>query len=190
MSKLITRRELPLMLAAPLMLQKMLMAQAAQGAQGAYPLPDLVFKLPKDMEIQDAGKTTGNTQVTLFGEPNVEGSLYGIHQKWYPHSNSRPHYHAHDRHILVLKGVWWVGTGPDYKDMEGTYPMPAGSYVRHVANELHYDGAKDEPCELYIVGIGPAASVQAGQQPGQGRGAGRGAAPGAAPGAGRGQTQD
>src|SRR5438477_2507884 len=132
MSKLITRRELPLMLAAPFMVQKML---AAQAAQGSYPLPNpqmLEYKLPKDMEIQDNGKTSGNTQVTLFGQPNVEGSLYGIHQKWYPHSNSRPHHHVHDRYILVLKGTWWVGWGSEYKDMEGTYPMPAGSYIRHV----------------------------------------------------------
>ena len=178
MSNLITRRELPLMLAAPFMLQKLALAAQAAGAQGALPTPDpKVMKIwtPKDMEIDDKGKTTGSTTVTLYGDQSVEGSLYGLHYKWYPHSNSRPHYHVHDRYIYVLKGTWWLGWGTDF-DMDKTYPATAGTFVHHIANQIHYDGAKDEPCELYMVGIGPAASIPAGQQPGEQNRGGRGRA--------------
>ena len=162
MSKLITRRELPLMMAAPFMVQQLLAAQAKPGQ-----LPDpkiLTVTLPKDFEIKDNGKTSGNTKVTLYGDPDVDGSLYGVHHKWYPHSSSTPHYHVHDRYVLVLKGTWWIGWGPDYK-MDNTYPVGAGTFVKQIAKELHYDGAKDEPCELYIVGIGPATLLQADGKP-------------------------
>ena len=35
-------------------------------------------------------------------------------------------------------------------------PVPAGSFVVHYGQEMHYDGAKDEECILEIVGMGPA----------------------------------
>ncbi len=40
-------------------------------------------------------------------------------------------------------------------------PAPAGSFVTHTGNEIHYDGAKDEGCILEIVGMGPATSTAA-----------------------------
>jgi len=40
-------------------------------------------------------------------------------------------------------------------------PVPAGSFVTHYGNEIHYDGAKDEDTVLQIVGIGPATSTPA-----------------------------
>jgi hypothetical protein len=39
--------------------------------------------------------------------------------------------------------------------------VPAGSFVTHYGNEVHYDGAKDEDTILQIVGIGPATSTRA-----------------------------
>lgn len=39
--------------------------------------------------------------------------------------------------------------------------MKAGTIVTHYANQIHYDGAKDEEAVLEIVGIGPAASTPA-----------------------------
>lgn len=96
----------------------------------------------------------------VSGDPTKEGSLYVQLMKWHPHHNSTPHFHPHDRFITVLSGTWWVGTGAHY-DMNSTVPMRAGAVVTHYANQLHYDGAKDEEAVLEIVGIGPAASTQA-----------------------------
>ena len=39
--------------------------------------------------------------------------------------------------------------------------MPAGSFVTHFANQLHYDGAKDQECVLQIVGEGPDTTTNA-----------------------------
>ena len=96
----------------------------------------------------------GAEQAVLVGDPAKPG-LYVVLQKWLPHNNSRPHSHPNDRYITVLKGTWWVNTGPNY-DPDGMKPIPAGSYVVHYGKEMHYDGAKDEECILEIVGIGPA----------------------------------
>jgi len=96
----------------------------------------------------------GAEQAVLVGDPAKPG-LYVVLQKWLPHNNSRPHSHPNDRYITVLKGTWWVNTGPNY-DPDGMKAIPAGSYVVHYGKEMHYDGAKDEECILEIVGMGPA----------------------------------
>ena len=43
-------------------------------------------------------------------------------------------------------------------------PVPAGSYVVHYANKVHYDGAKDEETIIQVWGIGPATSTPAGRR--------------------------
>ena len=55
-----------------------------------------------------------------------------------------------------------VGTGDKF-DPDSTKPMPAGSVVVHYAGKVHYDGAKDEPCEVIIYGMGPATTTRVGQ---------------------------
>jgi quercetin dioxygenase-like cupin family protein len=76
---------------------------------------------------------------------------------------SHPHFHPHDRFITVLKGTWWVGTGTKY-DPDSTTPVPTGSFVRHFAKQIHYDGAKDEEVTLEILGDGPATATPAEQK--------------------------
>lgn len=115
------------------------------------------IQLPKDIKwVATAG---GSEQVVLMGDPSKPG-LYIVLTKWTPHKNSRPHFHPNDRFITVLKGTWWVNTGPKY-DPEGMKPVPAGSFVTHFGKQIHYDGARDEETILYIVGMGPATSTAA-----------------------------
>ena len=116
------------------------------------------IRLPKDIKWV-SNPAAGSEVATVLGDPNKPG-LYIVLQKWLPHHNSRPHYHEYDRYITVLQGTWWVQTGPKY-DPAGFKPVPAGSFVTHYAKEIHYDGAKDEPCILEIVGMGPAPSIPA-----------------------------
>jgi quercetin dioxygenase-like cupin family protein len=71
---------------------------------------------------------------------------------------STPHTHPFDRHVVVVSGTWWVGSGRAF-DPAGTTPLPAGTVVTHFANQPHYDGAKDEPCIIEIVGEGPAPAM-------------------------------
>jgi len=160
MSTIITRRDLPITLGLPLMLQVIQQLKADEPVLSPEQMKSLDVKFPKDLEFPTPpnGHNTGNQQVVLFGNPNEEMSLYGIHMKWLPHNNSRPHAHKYERYIWVLKGTWHVGAGAEY-NMDTTLPVPAGSFVIHKAKELHYDGAKDEPAELLIVGHGPAANI-------------------------------
>ena len=58
----------------------------------------------------------------------------------------------------MLKGTWWVGTGTKY-DPDSTVPMPAGTFVTHYGQQVHFDGAKDEDAVLLIVGEGPGTST-------------------------------
>ena len=47
-------------------------------------------------------------------------------------------------------------------DPESTKPMPAGTVVVHYGGKVHYDGAKNEECELIIYGVGPGTSTRVG----------------------------
>ncbi len=99
----------------------------------------------------------GIREAVLAGDPSKPG-IYVILVKWLPGNMSRPHYHANDRFIKVLSGTWRVGTGNKFEP-ENTVPVPAGSFVTHFAQQVHYDGAKDEEAVLEIVGEGPATSI-------------------------------
>ena len=118
------------------------------------------IQLPKD--IKWVASPSGSEQAVLFGDPSKPG-LYIVLTKWTPHHNSRPHSHPNDRYITVLSGTWWVNTGPKY-DPDGMKPIPAGSYVVHYGNQIHYDGARDGEVVLQIVGMGPANSTSAEQK--------------------------
>jgi hypothetical protein len=123
------------------------------------PLPDgksISFKALKDVKFE------GNSNaVTLWGDPNKEGSAYAILQRWMPGNFSSPHMHSQDRMIYVISGTWWVSDAT-IKDERTTYPMPAGTYVTHPANTVHWDGNRagaKEPAMLLITGIGPARNT-------------------------------
>jgi hypothetical protein len=117
----------------------------------------LTFKAPEELKWSGTSKTY--QQAVLYGDPTKPG-LYVVLAKWPPGTGSRPHYHPNDRYITVISGTWWVGTGTDY-DMSKTVPMKAGSFIKHTAGGIHFDGAKDEEVVLQIVGMGPATTVQA-----------------------------
>lgn len=117
----------------------------------------IAIQLPNQIKWVDKGN--GQQVAVLAGDPDKPG-LYVLLNKWEPHHMSRPHYHQFDRYITVLSGTWWVGTGPKY-DPDTTVAVPAGSYVRHFAKQIHWDGAKDVECILEIVGQGPATSIPA-----------------------------
>ena len=143
-----TRRQLGLLSVSALALSGGL-ARAAGLDQAA-----VTFKLPDEIKWSPPSPN-GAQNAVLVGDPSKEG-LYVQMVKWLAgHHFSHPHFHPHDRFITVLKGTWWVNTGPNY-DPDGMKPIPAGSYVVHYGKEMHYDGAKDEECILEIVGIGPA----------------------------------
>jgi len=100
-----------------------------------------------------------NEQAILHGDPAKPGP-YVVRVKWLPGNMRRPHFHPNDRFFAVISGTWWVGTG-DRFDPDSTVPVPAGSYVVHYANKIHFDGAKNEECVIQVWGMGPATSTPA-----------------------------
>ena len=136
------------------------------SAQGAFaqapspPKPDpthIPFVLPKDIAWRrnDSGEWTA----PLFGDPSKPG-IYGVLIKWEPGHNSMPHMHSTDRYAYVISGNWWVSSSMVY-DPATLYPIPAGSYVEDVANQVHWDGARGEPAVLILVGEGPVITKAA-----------------------------
>ena len=151
---LLRSRAVRVALLVPMMLGLRALDAAAQLDPKA-----IKIELPADIKwVKNGGAETA----VLVGDPAKPG-IYVVLQKWLPHNNSRPHFHANDRFIRVLSGTWWVNTGAKYNP-EGFKPVTAGSFVTHYANQIHYDGAKDEECILQIVGIGPATSTPAEQK--------------------------
>lgn len=121
----------------------------------------ITFQLPS--QIHWTGDPAVVQQAVLVGDPSKPG-LYAILIKWMPHHMSHPHFHPHDRHVTVISGTWWVASGTTY-DPNATVPMPAGSFVTDLAGQPHYDGAKDEPAVIEIVGEGPATATPAERKP-------------------------
>jgi quercetin dioxygenase-like cupin family protein len=122
----------------------------------------LAFTQPADFKWKDSAEFPGLSSVVLSGDPSKPG-LYAVRNRFAPGSFSRPHFHPNDRFIIVVSGTWWVGTGPVF-DAKSTTPMPVGSFVTHYADKIHYDGAKDEACEVVIYGMGPATTTRVGDK--------------------------
>lgn len=114
---------------------------------------------PDEFVWRDPPGTTPSNRTVLYGDPDGNG-YYMYINKFQPGHFSRPHFHANDRFITVLKGTWWVGTGTHF-DIDNTVPLPEGSFVTHYGMEVHYDGAKDEEVMVLITGVGPAAGTPA-----------------------------
>ena len=99
----------------------------------------------------------GLQTAVVAGDPSKPG-VYVVRAKFSPGTMSSPHFHPDTRYIIVLKGTWWLGAGSKW-DREATTPVPAGTFIVHHPNQIHYDGAKDEEVELQIVGVGPSATT-------------------------------
>ena len=119
----------------------------------------VTISLPDNIQWR---KGPNQDSAQIQGDPSKPG-VYIQLLRWHAGNNSRPHFHSTDRFIYVLSGTWYMGTGATY-DPAGMQPVPAGSYVIHHAGGIHYDGAKDADCVLYIVGTGPMTTTQAEQK--------------------------
>ena len=117
----------------------------------------VVYTLPENIKWV-VNERAGNAQAVITGDPSRPG-LYVVLTKWLAGNHfSRPHFHPNDRFITVIKGTWWVGSGPNF-DTNAPVPLGPGTVVTHYGKQVHYDGAKDEDAVLIIVGEGPATST-------------------------------
>jgi hypothetical protein len=110
------------------------------------------FTLPDQVEWK--GRPGSVTQsAILYGDPTKPG-MYVQLLKRGPNDWSQPHSHPNDRFITVLAGTMLIGTGAKF-DRDNTVALKPGSYVRDIANQMHYDGTGPDGLTIEIVGIGP-----------------------------------
>ena len=98
---------------------------------------------------------------TIVGDATKPG-IYVTRITWAPGTGSRPHFHNEARYITVLKGTWYVATGPDadvYNPDKMT-PVKEGTFIYEPPNGHHYDMAKDEEAVVEIIGMGPVTTTQ------------------------------
>jgi quercetin dioxygenase-like cupin family protein len=109
----------------------------------------------------------GRRTVNIIGNPSEPG-LYVIRITFPPGSGSRPHYHSTARYITVIKGTWWVKSGPaaDVYAPDTMDSVPVGTFIYQPPDAHHYDMAKDEEVIVQIMGMGPVVTTQI-PQPGE-----------------------
>ena len=103
----------------------------------------------------------------LAGDPAKEGP-YVLRVRFAPGVMTPPHFHSQNRLVTVLSGTWYAGIGEVF-DPAATTALTPGSFMRHPAGKVHYDGARDEPAVVQITGLGPVETTFLGQHPQDGR---------------------
>jgi quercetin dioxygenase-like cupin family protein len=102
----------------------------------------------------------GTRSVAIYGDSSKPG-LYVLQITFPPGRGSRPHFHSTARYINVLKGTWWVSTGPasDVYNPDNMKKVEAGTFIYEPPNGHHYDMAKDEEVVVQISGMGPVITT-------------------------------
>ncbi|MDM0109648.1 cupin domain-containing protein [Variovorax sp. J22R24] len=116
----------------------------------------MAVKRDADLAWTQVPNAPGLERAVLYGNPAAPGP-YVIRVRFAPGVMSPPHIHPEERQIVVLKGTWWVGSGPRW-NRAATVPLPAGSFAVHHPGKVHYDGAKDEEVIVQISGVGPSST--------------------------------
>lgn len=120
--------------------------------------PDFRIVPAEDVHWIALPGTPGVESALIDGNPSQPG-IYVIRVKFPPHVMDRPHSHSRDRHVTVLQGHWYAGTGTDF-DPGKAMRLGPGSYMFHPAGGVHWDGANsDETVIVQIIGEGPLTST-------------------------------
>jgi quercetin dioxygenase-like cupin family protein len=122
---------------------------------------DFVIVKPAQIMYGPNPAGSGPDIAVIYGDPAKAG-FYIIRARFKPGVMSMPHQHPTDRHVTVISGTWWAGTGSTF-DPEKTTPLGPGSYMLHPAGKVHFDGAKDVEAIVEIKGIGPAPTIPVAQ---------------------------
>jgi quercetin dioxygenase-like cupin family protein len=142
--------------------QRIVLSLAVAAGVALASLPSVFaedFRIVKPDEIQYQPNPAGSGPdiAVIYGDPQ-KPEFYIIRARFKPGVMSQPHMHPTARHVTVISGTWWAGTGKTF-DPSKTVPLGAGSYMLHPANEPHFDGAKDVEAVVEIKGIGPAPNI-------------------------------
>jgi len=127
----------------------------AQPAQAPASL-DKHVKTADDIVLSPVPQFPGLQVALIEGNPFEEG-FYIMRVKFSGGALSPPHTHDQDRFVTVLEGEWHFGLGPS-GSCEGATPLLPGSFAKHPAGIVHYDGACGEGALVQISGFGPVST--------------------------------
>lgn len=68
---------------------------------------------------------------------------------------SAPYTYVTDRLCVVLSGVWWCNSDPDF-DPAQAVPVYPGGFVRRLAGTPQYDGARADAAESAVIAVSGA----------------------------------
>jgi quercetin dioxygenase-like cupin family protein len=142
------------------------LATAAQSAE-LNPAAVKVVR-PDQFRWRDPTEQALANNTLLYGDPEKPGFYFAMN-KFKPNRWGVPHYHPNDRFITVISGTWWKGSGK-VKDINFTQRLPSISFGIDYGMKVHWDGTKDDPATVVILGEGPATNIEAGQEQGTFRG--------------------
>jgi quercetin dioxygenase-like cupin family protein len=122
--------------------------------RAADPSTGHVMVTPADLKWGPAPPTlpAGAQVAVLDGDPGKLG-YFSIRLKMPDGYKVAPHWHPTDENIVVLQGVFKVGSGDTYSD-SATHELTAGSFAKMPKRMHHFAGAKGETI-IQIYGPGP-----------------------------------
>jgi hypothetical protein len=121
--------------------------------------PGFVRVTPDQLHWQDVPDGHGVQQATVLGDPAKRG-IYVVRARFPPYIMDVPHWHLNARHVTVLEGTWYTGTGDTF-DVSRAVPLKPGSVMLHPAKAIHWDGSGGpEAVVVQIVGEGPVTTTQ------------------------------
>jgi quercetin dioxygenase-like cupin family protein len=134
------------------------LAAPHQAAHAAAPDAQGFVRLtPGDLDWKTVPNGHGIQMAVVSGNPSQPG-IYVIRVIFPRGIMSAPHFHGEDRYVVVLKGTWYTGTDDSW-DPSKTVGLPTGSFMKHPAGAVHFDGAKDEEVMVQITGMGPSSTT-------------------------------
>jgi hypothetical protein len=77
-------------------------------------------------KVPDAAPPESGAEAVLAGGEEQDGA-YLVLMKWYPGWMSAPHTYVTDRLCVVISGVWWCNSGPDFDPPKPSRSIPGGS---------------------------------------------------------------
>jgi quercetin dioxygenase-like cupin family protein len=140
-----------------------LLVAAAFGAAAALAARDeagFVRINPAEVQWTSPNGPDAPQVAIVEGDPTKPG-IYVQRNRFPPGVFSLPHSHDQDRHVVVLQGTWYTGTGERF-DPKTAVRLGPGSYMKHPAGAVHWDGAGGaEEVILQITGSGPVKTETA-----------------------------
>jgi len=121
--------------------------------------PGEITQLPRQGAVSGTSGVTGIETTVLTGDPTKAG-LYTIRLSIPANTVIRSHTHRDERASTVVSGTFYFGYGAD-SNPDNLKPLSAGSFYTEPAGVAHYAMTKNEPCVLYISGMGPTDTVYA-----------------------------